>query len=83
MNWFLNHFRKGKVKPLDIIEKDDTGRFLRLFSNMRESDSAIDLEVASEFVCRVYGQSKEQDVDKARYCKLLQMSGKVDKVLFR
>ncbi|XP_048869412.1 uncharacterized protein LOC125741923 isoform X1 [Brienomyrus brachyistius] len=70
---------KGKVKALDLIEKDDTGRFLNLFTNMGQVDGAVDFEVASEFVCRMYGQSKEQDVDKARYTKLMQMSGKIDK----
>lgn len=74
------HFRKGKVKPLDIVEKDDTGRFLQLFTNMGKVYGDVNLEVASEFVCKVYGQIKEQNVDEARYSKLMQMSGKVDKV---
>jgi len=67
------------VKPLGIVEKDETGRFLELFISMGEAGE-VDFEIASEFVCRMYGQTKEKNVDEARYGKLLQMSGKVDKV---
>ncbi|XP_068212466.1 uncharacterized protein [Palaemon carinicauda] len=72
-------YRKGKVKPLEIVEKDATGRFLNLFINMCEKDGRVDIEVASEFVCKMYGQTKETDVDEARHSKLMQMTGKVDK----
>lgn len=67
------------MKPLSIVEKDETGRFLELFISMGRVGE-VDFEVASEFVCRMYGQTKETNVDEARYSKLLQMSGKVDKV---
>ena len=40
----------------------------------------VDLDVASEFVCCMYAQSKTRSVNEARYNKLMQMSGKVDKV---
>ncbi|XP_068240150.1 uncharacterized protein [Palaemon carinicauda] len=72
-------YRKGKVKPLEILEKDPTGSFLQLFSNMGEVDGEVDIDVASEFVCKMYGQNKERDVDEARYRKIMQMSGTVDK----
>ncbi|XP_033097629.1 uncharacterized protein LOC117101706 [Anneissia japonica] len=45
---------------------------------MGEVHGRIDLKVASEFVCRMYGQSKTQDVNEARYNKLIKMNGKVD-----
>ncbi len=47
---------------------------------MGEVDGIVDQDVASEFVCCVYGQSKTKDVNEARYNKLMQMTGKVDQV---
>ena len=75
--WLTSHFRKGKVKPLKILEKDPAGRFLKLFSNMGKVDGEVDINVASEFVCKMYGQNRERNVDDARYKKLVQMSSKV------
>ena len=49
---------------------------------MGQVDDVVDVAVASEYVCRMYGQGKEQDVDEARYRKLMQMSGKIDMVRF-
>ena len=36
---------------------------------MGNVDGDIDLAVASDFVCKVYGQIKEQNVDEARLQK--------------
>lgn len=47
---------------------------------MGEVDGEVDIDVASEFVCKMYGQNKEREVDEARYRKLMQMSGTVNKV---
>ena len=57
------------MKPLDILEKDKTGWYVNLFVRMGELYGRVDLKVASEFVCRMYGQSKTQDVNEARYNK--------------
>ena len=75
--WLISHFKKGKVKPLKILEKDPAGRFLKLFSNMGKVDGEVDINVASEFVCKMYGQNREQNVDDAHYKKPVQMSSKV------
>lgn len=68
----LYYFRK--------VEEDATGRFPNLFINMCENDGSVNIGVASDFVCKMYGQPKENDVDEARHSKLMQMTGKVDKV---
>lgn len=47
---------------------------------MGQTDSSVDAEIAPDFVCALYGQNKTRDVNKARYTKLQQMSGKIDKV---
>ena len=75
--WLISHFKKGKVKPLKILEKDPAGRFLKLFSNMGKVDCEVDINVASEYACKMYGQNREQNIDDARYKKLVQMSSKV------
>ena len=49
---------------------------------MCEDDGSVNIDVASEFVCKMYGQPKETDVDKARLSKLMQMTGKINKVGF-
>ena len=71
--------RKGKVKPLRIIEKDDTGSYLNLFASL--GDKNMNIDAASEFVCRMYGQNRTADVNEARYMKLMEMSSKICKVI--
>lgn len=73
-------YRKGKVKPLEIVEKDDTGKFVNFFIRLGYLISEEDFDTASEFVCTMYGQSRVQDVDEARHKKLIAMTGKVDQV---
>ncbi|KAG1710383.1 hypothetical protein GQR58_002668 [Nymphon striatum] len=68
-------YRKGKVKPYDIMKNDETGQFVDLFISMGD----ITGDVASEFVCRMYAQTKTRDVNAARYNKLVDMTGKPDK----
>ena len=48
---------------------------------MCEVHGSVDLEAASEFVCRMYAHSKTRDVNEARYNKLMHMTGKVDQVI--
>ncbi|KAK4318060.1 hypothetical protein Pmani_010907 [Petrolisthes manimaculis] len=45
---------------------------------MGEVDGDVNIEVASEFVCKMYSQPKVRSVDEARYNKLMQMTGKID-----
>ena len=45
---------------------------------MGQKESAVDMNVASEFVCELYGLGKVTDVNEARHKKLLQMTGKID-----
>ena len=51
-----------------------------MFISMGQKESAVDMTVASEFVCELYGLGKAKDVNEARHKKLLQMTGKIDKV---
>ena len=73
-------FRKGKTKPLELLEKDTTGDFVTFFIKLGQAHQDVDIDVASEFVCRMYAQSKTKDVNEARYNKIMQMTGKVDQV---
>ncbi|XP_063063854.1 uncharacterized protein LOC134456421 [Engraulis encrasicolus] len=70
-------FRKGKLKPLNIIEKDDTDLFVKFLISLGNRSSHVDIETASEFVCRIYGQRKTRDTNEARYLKLMEMSGNI------
>ena len=74
-------FRKGESKPLSIIEKDQTGCYVNLFTDMGDLDCDVDQNIVSEFVCRVYAETKTKDVNETRYQKLIKMSGKVDQVI--
>ncbi|XP_063047206.1 uncharacterized protein LOC134440965 [Engraulis encrasicolus] len=71
--------RKGKLKPLNIIEKDDTDLFVKFLISLGNRSSHVDIETASEFVCRIYGQRKTRDTNEARYLKLMEMSGNISK----
>ena len=77
-------FRKGKTKALTIVEKDMTDCYINLFISMGDVNSSVDLNVTSEFVCRMYAESNLKDVNEARYKKmkkLIQMTGKIDQVI--
>lgn len=65
------------MKPLEIVEKDETGKCVNLFISL---GNLLDVDVASEFVCGMYAQHETQDVVEARYKKLITMTEKVDKV---
>ena len=78
-SYCIFYFKKGKTKPLNIVE-DKTRRYVNLFTNMGSGNSVIDLDVASQFVCRMYAQKNTNDVNEARYKKLIQATGKVNQV---
>lgn len=73
-------FRKGKVKPFDIMKKDTSKKFVELFISMGDSTVDVDIDATLEFVCQMYSQHKTRDVNEARYIKMLEMTGKVDQV---
>lgn len=78
---YMYFFRKGKTKALTIVEKDMTDCYVNLFISMGDVNSSVDLNVTSEFVCRMYAESNLKDVNEARYKKLIQMTGKIDQVI--
>lgn len=57
----------GNGKGLDIVG-DKSHRFIQLFSS--QTYSTVDFEVAHDYVCALYGQSKAGDVNKAQNNKL-------------
>ena len=69
-----------QTKPLGRIEKDKSDRFLKLFTDMGDVTRSVDVDVASEYLCHMYGQVKTKEVNEARYTKLMKMTGKIDKV---
>ena len=48
---------------------------------MSDVHGSVDLDVASEYVCCMYGQSRTRDVNKARHHKIVEMTGKVKQVI--
>ncbi|KAL5017668.1 hypothetical protein ScPMuIL_007257 [Solemya velum] len=78
-NWLAKFLfnEEGKNKPFGPVEKDETCSFINLFISMGEVQGSVDLDVASNFVCRMYVQRKTRDVNETRYTKLKQMAVKV------
>ena len=74
-------YRKGKVKPLEILMRD-CGEQIRFFSEL-STNRVPDERVAEQFICSLYGLKDVKDVNEARYLKLLEMTGKINKVIFR
>lgn len=72
-------YRKGKVKPLDILQKDSTGTFSQFLGKLGSVDEP-DQRIAEEFICCLYGM-KGDNVNEARHTKLLQLTGKLDQVI--
>ncbi|KAK3883498.1 hypothetical protein Pcinc_012197 [Petrolisthes cinctipes] len=66
------------IRASDTDVLDAAGRYLYLFTCIGEVDGDVNIEVASEFVCKMYSQPKVRSVDEARYNKLMQMTGKID-----
>ena len=73
-------YRKGKIKPLELLMKEESDSFTQLFKELSSQgveDESI--STAEEFVCNLYGM-KDDSVNGARYTKLINMSGKVNEV---
>ena len=74
-------YRKGKIKPREVLEKHTEGTLIQLFSRIVSEDQP-DQSKAEEFTCSLYGmKGYVKDVNKARHVKLFQMTVKMDKVL--
>lgn len=72
--------KRGKVKPLQVLQKDTEGTLIKLFSKLSCRDEP-DQTKAEEFICSLYGKKGSvKDFNKARYAKLLQMIGKTNQV---
>ena len=72
-------FRKGKIKPYEILEKDTTGTFISFFQSLTLRDEP-DQKIADAYVCSLYGMDDVKDVDEGRYKKIVRMTGKFSKV---
>lgn len=73
-------YGKGKLKPFEILENDDGGNFIEFFRKLTDKAVTPDPAIAELYVCRLYGFKNLTSVNEARYSKLLQMTGKIDKV---
>ncbi|KAJ8031889.1 hypothetical protein HOLleu_25241 [Holothuria leucospilota] len=70
-------YRKGKVKPLEVLQKDTTGTLIQFFSKLSFRDEP-DQSKAEEFICSLYGMKEDvKTVNEARYVKLHEMTGKL------
>ena len=58
-----------------------TGVYVNLFTNIGDLNNDFHWRVASEFVCRIYAVNQKNDVNEARYQKLIKMTGNVDQVI--
>ena len=66
---FMN---KGKVKPLDLLQKQEA--FCEAFAQLGEKDSVNEDVVLSleAFVCTMYGKTKMKNVDEVRHAMFQQ-----------
>ena len=74
-------YRKGLIKPLEVLEKDTERTLIQFFRRLVSEDQP-DQSKAEEFICSLCGmKGYVKDVNEARHVKLCQMTGKMDKVL--
>jgi hypothetical protein len=73
-------YKKGKIKSLAILEKDNERKFINFFRGLT-SERQPDQSRAEEFICSLYGMKGDiREVNEARLEKICQMTGKMDKV---
>jgi len=72
-------YRKGKIKPYEILENDTDCTFVEFFDKLSARDE-LSPETAEEYVCSLYGMKTIKHVDEARHAKLVQMTGRINKV---
>ena len=73
-------YRKGKIKPLEVLQKDSAGTLITFFRNL-SSYGEPDQSKAEEFVCNLYGMKDIKTVNEARYDKLRQLTGNITQVM--
>lgn len=72
-------YRKGKIRPYELLEDDNDGYWIQFFCSM-SSQGKLNRKMAEEYVCSLYGITKVEDVNLARFNKLVQMTGKINQV---
>ena len=70
-------YRKGKVRPLDIVQRD-VG-FVTFFSKL-STEHQVDTKKAEEFVCALYGKNGGTDINGLQHAKLLEMTSNTKQV---
>ena len=68
------------MKPFNILLKDTNGKLVEQFINIGDPTVHVDTNTLSEFVCKMYTQRNTKDVNEARYLKVIEMTGKINKV---
>ena len=63
-------YRKGKIKPYEILENDDGGRLIQFFCSLSSIEEPSQ-KIAEEYVCYLYGMKGLKHVNEARYTKLV------------
>lgn len=71
--------RKGKIRPYQVLENDNDGNLIEFFCSM-SSKGELDVKMAEVYVNSLYGMENYQDVNQARFNRVVQMTGKIDKV---
>ena len=65
-DYTASFYRRGKVKPLKLLEKNpDLQETFASFGD-EESPNEKQIEACEEFVCKLYGRQKMKDVNAAR-----------------
>jgi len=74
-------YRKGKIKPFEILQRDEGGEFVRFFGKLSSINEDPDTETAERFTSLLYGVNTT-DINEARLVKLQQLTGKMNQVSF-
>ena len=67
-------YRKGKVKPLQLVENDTTGNYVKAFTDLATLNEP-DVGRIEAFVSVIYGQKTAISIDETRYRVFRKMSG--------
>ena len=65
-------YRKGKVKPFELLESDTSGIYKIALQSL--ASEKVNIEEVTSYVCSLYG-FKTRDINDARYKAFLRMSG--------
>ena len=70
-------YRKGKIRPFNVMANDETGKFVKAFQELSSTQDP-DIETLSSFVCALYGHPHLSDLTEARYVMFNKMTGSVN-----